>query len=77
MSQTYFEENFQPWMEEVDIIIYNQTGFHFDELPDQFYADNFEAGTSVNDMANITISDYESYFTNFISNIDKNNAIQP
>ena len=36
MSQTYFQENFQPWMEEVDIIIYNHTGFHFDELPDQF-----------------------------------------
>ena len=64
-------------MEEVDIIIYNQTGFHFDELPDQFYSDNFEAGTSANDMANITIYEYESYFTNFISNIDKNNAIEP
>ena len=84
MSQEYINTHFQPWMQRVNDIVINTTGHSIYDLPDQFYADNFEAGSSPEYMANIVISDFNGY-ADFIVNMsqdlscynDSNNSYLP
>ena len=61
MSQEYFNTHFQPWMQRVNDIVINTTGHSIYDLPDQFYADNFEAGSPAEYMADIVILDFNNY----------------
>ena len=69
MSQDYFNQYFPSWMNDVNTIVYNQTGFNCDELPDQFYADNFEAGMNAHDMALVVLYEYNGRTDQPISDI--------
>tara|TARA_B100000073_G_scaffold139360_2_gene114602 strand:+ start:3634 stop:3888 length:255 start_codon:yes stop_codon:yes gene_type:complete len=71
MSQEYFDTHFQPWMQRVDQIVINSIGHSIYDLPDQFYADNFEAGSSPHDMADIVLRDFNNYY-NFITEYNNN-----
>ena len=69
MTLEYFNLYFPGWMNEVNTIVYNETGFNCDELPDQFYADNFEAGMNPNDMALFVLYEYNGRREQNISDI--------
>ena len=59
ISQTniYFNIYFPRWKNCVNSIINQHTGFILNDLPDFPYADNFEAGTSPNEMSRIILND--------------------
>ena len=56
-TEIYFTRYFPQWKNCVNSIIHRHTGFILNDLPDFPYADNFEAGTSPNDMSRIILDD--------------------
>lgn len=77
MYNTYYDQFFNSWMNEVDSIVFLSTGFHSHELPDQLYAENFESGILPYDMAMITINNYYHYLDIYMSSNNSNKANEP
>ena len=79
MDRDYFNIHFSPWINIVNNIVIENIGFSIYDLPDQYYADNFESGMNEHDMAQIVIDDWNNYndFNINITGIDTKNGNEP
>lgn len=79
MDRDYFNTHFSTWMQIVNQIVIQNIGFSIYDLPDQYYADSFEAGMNEHDMAQVVINDWNNYNDlNFnITGIDTKNSNEP
>lgn len=51
--------DFKTWLSDVDRRIFNCLGLRREELPDEPYRDNYEAGTTSQEMAEMVIRNNE------------------
>ncbi len=76
-TNTYFETYFPRWKQAVDQVVYQQTNFHLNDIPDFPFADNFENGTSVDDMVSIIIADLNEMFNLDEYQNNQNHSYEP
>ena len=79
MDEDYFDRHFQQWINVVNDIVITNIGFSIYDLPDQYYADSFEAGMNEHDMASVVIDDWNNYnnYNINVSIIDTKNCAEP
>ena len=51
--------SFEEWKSEVSDIVYEETGYTCDQLPDQSYFDWYDEGSSPEDAADFFIDDWK------------------
>lgn len=57
--------SFEQWMNQVEIIVYNEIEFYLSDLPDENFRMSYSSGLTCKQMANIVLGNYydqEEYF---------------
>ena len=57
--------SFDQWMDQVEIIVYNEIEFYLSDLPDENFRMNYGIGLTCKQMADIVLGNYydqEEYF---------------